>query len=801
MIDDFKNAMQSSGLEPPKHIEPGRFHRFPGIGKRNGNTAGWCKLFPDGQGGTYGDYSTGLAESWRAEREQPLAKAEREAFRRQVEESRRQAEAQRRREQEEAATTARRRWEAAPPASPDHPYLAKKHIAAHRLRQDGDKLLVPLRDESGQVWALQTIGPDGCKLFAPAGCRTKDLYFSIGQPTPGGTVCIVEGFATGAAIHEATGGPVACALTSGNLEPVARIIKGKLPGNPVVICADDDQKPGTDKNPGIEAANKAAQAVGGAVAVPGMDEKADFWDLWHERGADAVWAAIKATAPVTEREDVAAPLADQGRQVPIPDLPAVQPFDYDLLPAKLAPWVQDIAERMQCPPDYVAVGAMVNLAAVIGRKVAIRPQQRDNWTVAPNLWGVIVGRPGVMKSPALEATSGPLDRLVAEALAEFKGAEREAKAQKARAKLRAEAREKAARKKLASDPDADVSDLLTEDDAEEPTLRRYRTNDTTAASLGELLRQNPNGLLVYRDEMVSLLKNLDREDNAGERGFYLTAWNGDSSYTHDRIGRGLHLHIEACCISLLGGTQPGKIAGYINQAVRGGSGDDGLIQRFSLMTWPDVKPGWQNIDRHPDPAAKNAAYEVFDRLDKLSPKGIGAEQDTGFDGTPEGVPFLRFTPEAMKLFVEWRTNLEIRLRSGELHPALESHFAKYRKLVPALALIIHLADDGVGPVGEEPTLKALAWAEYLESHAKRCYGSATQAEAQAAKAILARIEKGDLKTPFSTRDVWRPGWTGLNRVAAAEGVSLFVDYGHLTVETIETSGRPATRYHVAKVAA
>ena len=74
---------------------------------------------------------------------------------------------------------------------------------------------------------------------------------------------------------------------------------------------------------------------------------------------------------------------------------------------------------------------------------------------------------------------------------------------------------------------------------------------------------------------MSLLKWLDREDNAAARGFYLTAWNGDSGYTFDRIGRGLNLHIPALCLSLLGSTQPGRLAGYVRTALQGGAGDDG----------------------------------------------------------------------------------------------------------------------------------------------------------------------------------------------------------------------------------
>jgi putative DNA primase/helicase len=60
--ENFRDAIRAAGLTPPDLIEPGRFHRFPGEGKRNGNTAGFCKLFPDERGGIFGDFSTGIVE-------------------------------------------------------------------------------------------------------------------------------------------------------------------------------------------------------------------------------------------------------------------------------------------------------------------------------------------------------------------------------------------------------------------------------------------------------------------------------------------------------------------------------------------------------------------------------------------------------------------------------------------------------------------------------------------------------------------------------------------------------------------
>jgi putative DNA primase/helicase len=97
---------------------------------------------------------------------------------------------------------------------------------------------------------------------------------------------------------------------------------------------------------------------------------------------------------------------------------------------------------------------------------------------------------------------------------------------------------------------------------DQPVAQRASTlsGRITVEALGVLLQQNPNGLLVHRDEMLSLLDRMDEEGHADERGFYLTGWAGNSAYTFDRIGRGLDLHVDAVCLSMLGGTQPGRIS-------------------------------------------------------------------------------------------------------------------------------------------------------------------------------------------------------------------------------------------------
>jgi len=484
--------------------------------------------------------------------------------------------------------------------------------------------------------------------------------------------------------------------------------------------------------------------------------------------------------------------------IPLPEgLPKVEAFDYRLLPERLAPWVQDISERVQCPPDYVAVTVMVALGSIIGRKVGIRPQAQTDWTVTPNQWALLIGRPGVLKSPAMEAALAPVKWLAAKAQERYEGDLVIYAEQEAINKLRVQAKEKKTRELLAKDPNADVATQLASKQPEAPVLRRYYANDTSAASLGELHRENQNGLLVYRDELVSLLRTLDREDNSEARGFYLTGWNGDSPYTFDRITRGMNLHIPAVCISMLGSTQPGRISNFIKAAVNGGTGDDGLLQRFGITIWPDTGNAWKDVDRWPNNEAKQQAFKAFNYLDNLNPADIGALQDKDYDGLPDGIPYLRFDDDGLDMFREWRTDLETRLRSGDLHPALESHLAKYRKLVPGLALIIHLADGYTGSVGNDAVLKALAWSEYLESHARRLYASLTVAEVSAAQAIIAKIKSGALTSPFKSWQVWRPGWAGLSESQiVSEALQLLVDYHWLFLNRIDTRGRPSEEYTI-----
>jgi Protein of unknown function (DUF3987) len=359
-------------------------------------------------------------------------------------------------------------------------------------------------------------------------------------------------------------------------------------------------------------------------------------------------------------------------------LPPVPEFDECLLPESLRPWLADIAERAQAPLDFPAVGAIVGLSSMIGRRLGIRPKREDDWLVVPNLWGLIVGPPGVLKTPMLNEVLKAIMRLEERARADYKTALAEYELRQE--VIRAERRKllnKAANPKSKSNIEKLMADLRAFD-AAPPRELRYIVNDPTVEKLGEILNRNPQGVLLFRDEIAGLLASMERAGHENDRAFYLEAWNGTGGYIYDRIGRGT-LDIEAACVSILGAITPGPLGAYLRETFSG-QRDDGLIQRFQVCAYPDPSATWSNVDRSPNADAKNDAYKIFDKLSNVNPASLSLPCQTSADGE---ISYLRFDSKAQEFFDGWREELETDLRNSDEHPVMLAHLAKYRSLMPS----------------------------------------------------------------------------------------------------------------------
>lgn len=479
-------------------------------------------------------------------------------------------------------------------------------------------------------------------------------------------------------------------------------------------------------------------------------------------------------------------LKESRKAQPLPESrPPVMPLLPDMLPEAIRDYVFDVSERQQSLPDFVAVTAIVGLSGLLGRKASICPKQFDSWCVVPNQWGAIIGRPSAMKSPSMKEALRPLWEFEKQAAQEYKEAQQNYKEECVLLDLEAnDAKSKAKEALKKNNRDAARDALRMADNLVPPVWHRLIVNDPTVEKLGELLNENPNGLVFVRDELSGWLANLNREEYQSARAFYLECFDGNGRYVYDRIGRGT-IEIESCTLSIIGGIQPSKISILVRDATRG-IVDDGLIQRFQLAIWPDDIGSWRWIDRTPNQEAKRKYDRVFATLHNLDLMGV--------DGEPRQ---FRFTSEAQELFIQWMKKTQDIARNPETHPILESHILKMPQTIAGLALLFEIIDGGRDAVGVAATLRALSWADYLLSHAKKLYSIATNFSLDSAKLILERKKK--LPNPFSVRDIQRKGWSGLDSVKLInESLAWLVDYGWLRRETIsseDTNGRPKVAYY------
>ena len=287
-IEGFRAAMSKDGLSQPESIVPGEIVRFGPKGRF------WYVFYPDGTpAGAFGDWQKGIKRSWCSVNRESLTTNERQALDSRMEQVKALRREEERKRHKEAATRDLKRYkEQCREVSPNHQYLKNKGVSIYPgMKQLGKALVLPVSDINGNLIALQYIGPDGTKHFSKSS-QTKGGFFTI---VGGQDIFIVEGYATGASVHEATGGTIIVAFNAGNLKLVAEVIRAEHPTAKITICADNDLFTVHNSgqiNPGLLEARAAAGAIGAAVITPTFKDykgkPTDFNDLATLEGVDAV---------------------------------------------------------------------------------------------------------------------------------------------------------------------------------------------------------------------------------------------------------------------------------------------------------------------------------------------------------------------------------------------------------------------------------------------------------------------------------------------------------------------------------
>jgi phage/plasmid primase-like uncharacterized protein len=837
---DFGLSLDVAIPDNPK-LDGSGFSRCPLVGKPRANTDGAYKLHTDGRpAGVVHNHSTGIQETWKYDDPDyvPIQLTP-EQIEQQAKEQRQNKELREKELAENHAEAAKKAlfiWNQSKPLTNNqsHQYLVKKGIkGVYSIRvnhyQGNTSLVIPV-GKDGAFSTLQFINPDGSKTFLKGG-KKSGCYSILNKMESPRYVAIGEGFGTVATIldddfSQEKGVMGVMALDAGNLEAVAVAMREKYPTVDIFIFGDKGDK--DDK--GEKAARAAAKACGGYCVLPPIT-KGDFndyligdnvtvslFDLMMQ-AANATIEPVEINQHTTEPpsnaptvENGSAPLANENNNdwenpnEMVSKKPPVQPLTAELIPEPYRLWLADVSHRMQTPPDFATVSAIVITGSLIGSGCAIRPKQLDNWEAIPNLWGGCVSPPSTLKSPSMNEAMKLLERVQAEYSEKFEqekiGADFDAMANKAFQDDIKTQLSKVAKGKDGAVNCAELQRLkaeyaeLTQNTPPEPKARIFKTNEVSVQSMTALQNENPRGVLMFRDELTGLLVKWDREDGQDERAYFLEGWNGNGSYTDNKIGRGM-THAKNVCISLLGGIQPDKLNRYLYQAQQGNN--DGLIQRLQLAVYPDELSNWQLIDTSPNKAEKERAYSIMKTLAEIDFIDYGAVQ-----GEHDDRPYFHFDDDGQAVFNQWFINLQTEKLKHEDVPIMIEHLSKYRSLMPSLALIFHCIDiaDGKasGNVSGKAARLAVQWCDYLETHARRIYAMVESPEYAAAVRLAAKIKAKALPNSFTAKLVYDKGWHGLkNKQEVEAACNILIDENWLMMTRVMTNplkGRPLIQYQI-----
>lgn len=707
--ENFRAALHAAGLDYAGPIPAdGKLHRIKIEGDKERNSWFVLHVGPPAAG-AFGCWKRGVKETW-CERNGQLSQEEWNRVREQWKE------AEREREQSEQARHAKARRLAAwilsrsRPARTLHRYLSSKGVKVFGdLREWRDALVLPLRDDHGDLHGLQFIREDGSKRFLKGG-RIAGCSFIVAEK-PDGPLVACEGYATGASIHEATGLAVVCAMHAGNLKAVVETLRKLHPNREIIIAADNDtftMVNGQPKNPGLDAAMEAARCINAKLAAPQFQDVStkptDFNDLHRLAGLSEVARQIQATTIPSPAPDIhSAPRKISKPLITLPpedqadaaDTP--QPFPVECLPPDIALMVRGVALALRVPDSLPGVMALALVSASIGKGLVL------DW------------RPGKAPTPAnlfflLSADSGTgkseCYKMVAQPFLAFERAMQEYWRKEVQSKLQADLRYhegqlKKLDRKLAKDSTteqeaercrAEQKYHLAQKSELEAKLHEPQLSiqDATVEKAATVMHHNDETIFSTSSDARKLVDNLLGRYSANKRladdGIYLNAFSGDDVKV-DRQGRE-GVRLANPCLTLLWALQPDALNMLLDeQSLQQG----GFLARcLPAHTWAEPQ--------HIGGESRGLSDETRARWETLihnllatyrQPRSLPA----GVTETAKATHTVQATPEARQCLESYFNEIVDRRRAGELTD-VSQYASRWCEQAARIALALHAGLHG-----------------------------------------------------------------------------------------------------------
>jgi len=386
-----------------------------------------------------------------------------------------------------------------------------------------------------------------------------------------------------------------------------------------------------------------------------------------------------------------------------------QPFPVDALPNPVREFVQEAAEAIVCDHSYVALPLFSALAAAIGNTCRIKLKR--SWTEPAVLWTAIVGESGTIKGPALDHALRPVREMQEVAIVEYSSAT-DAFEQKCQ------------------DYERDLAEWKHKKQGEppkkppKPTLGRFIVSDCTVEALAPILRDNPRGVLMARDELSAWLAGFNQYK--GGKGSDVANWlemHGARSIIIDRKKEpDRFIYVPRAAVSITGSIQPATLASALGRQYF----ENGLAARL-LLAMP-VPPPKEWTEAEIDPAMERTINHLFSGL-----FGIDLAMNSKGQPSPCVIGLSADGKEAWVDFYNAHAREQANL-TGDLAAA----WSKLECYAARLALVIHLVRWAAGDttlqspdaVDAESISSGVRLVEWFGNEDRRVYAVLGESEEQ-----------------------------------------------------------------------
>lgn len=348
-------------------------------------------------------------------------------------------------------------------------------------------------------------------------------------------------------------------------------------------------------------------------------------------------------------------------------------FPIDILPQKLQFVVLTFQRYENYVADFLVTALFSAASAAMGNSFRLRI--KGLWTANPALYVVLFGKPGLGKTPPMEAAYRPLRKRDEERLIQY---------------LKEKSHYEMA-------PKEEKSSL------EKPVLQQTVVSDFTVEALMQTHYDNPDGVAAVCDEIIGLVYSADRYNKSLLNEVLLTAFSGG---TLNVIRRSIDtpILIKQPCINIIGTTQPALL-----KQLRDKWANNGFLDRVVFV--------------HP----KNSTIAPWVEEDETTLQQSAKAQkdlDTVINGIFElkknvKQVELHFTPEAKSHFFVWQNSIISAVNAITDETLVDTREMKRCLITAKLALIIQVLRHVCGEAGKdavdlESVKAAIAANEYYE---------------------------------------------------------------------------------------